>query len=168
MTEGKLAWSSAALSMCYSMAASIAMRFATLTVVKYAPLSCCPHCGSEMYNLTVPCFHTRPIGTCSPPCANGADVRSRATFSHCFALRLVALHGVCRAQRGLSVLYEPSVKLDLPLQHDAGDVVHTLERLVAICEARAFVHGRLDHAHAARSTDVRWSVSRVQVGVEVA
>ena len=143
MTEGKLAWRSAALY----------MRFATLTVVTYAPLPCCPHCSSEMYSLKVPCFHTRSIGTCSPPCANGADVRSRATFSHCFALRLVAHHGVCRAQRELSVLYEPSA-LDLPLQHDARDVVHTLERLVAMCEARAFVHGRLDHAHDARSNDL--------------
>ena len=88
---------------------------------------------------------------------------------HRFALRLVARHGVRRAQTKLPALYEPPVTRDLPLEHDARDVVHTLERLVAVCEAGALVHGRLDHAHAARAhTIYDHACPALEVGVEVA
>ena len=117
---------------------------------------------------TFPAFARGPQGHAAGHAQTAPTSGPELPF-HCFALQLVAHHGVCRAQRELLALYEPSVELDLPPEHDAGSVVHTLERLVAICSAWAFVHGRLDHAHAARAHTIYDQTCPVfKVAVEVA
>ena len=84
-----------------------------------------PHCRSETYSLMSFRFCMQPRGICSRPCANGSrrQVQSYLFQSSCHANFRTSW--CMRAQRELPALYGPSVTLDLPLEHDAGVVVHT-------------------------------------------
>ena len=96
-----------------------------------------------------PRFCTRPTGghAAGQASAHGADVRSKPTFS--IVLPSNFLHVIaCAGRRGeWGRFRERLLRLICHLNLMQGDVVH---RFVIACEARAFVHGRLGHAHAAR------------------